>query len=278
MTYGQVLQRQELGAFLRSRRERITPQQIGLTSAGRRRTPGLRREELAQIAGVGVTWYTWLEQGRDINVSAQVMEAVGRALLLDPHERAHVMTLAGLDDHFIAQECQSLAPAVQVMLDQLAPFPASVSNPRFDLLAYNATYGRLFSDLRAAALEDRNVLWLGFTHPQWRSVLVDWEDNMRRMVAQFRLNMADHMGEPAWKDLVRRLSEASPEFVSMWERRDVSGVENRVKLLHHDAVGLLRLDHSSYWLGPHLGTRLVVFTPTDDEARERLEKLELLDF
>jgi transcriptional regulator with XRE-family HTH domain len=272
----EVLRRQELGTFLRSRRERITPQQIGLAPGGRRRTPGLRREELAQIAGVGVTWYTWLEQGRDINVSAQVMEAVCRALLLDPNERAHAMTLAGLDDHFIAKECQTVAPAVQIMLDQLSPFPASVVNARFDVLAYNHVYGRLIADMNAIPLEDRNTLWLAFTAPEWRTSMVDWDDTVAHLVAQYRLNMADHMGEPSWKDLVRRLSEASPEFVDLWARRDVQAIENRTKLVMNAAVGLLRLHHTSYWVGPHTGTRVVVYTPLDDEARRRLEKLALL--
>src|ERR1700684_3065562 len=112
----ELLRRRELGAFLRSRRERITPQQVGLLPNGRRRTPGLRREELAQIAGVGITWYTWLEQGRDINVSTQVLEAVCRTLMLDPHERSHVMTLAGFCEQRLSKECQSLSPAGQTLL------------------------------------------------------------------------------------------------------------------------------------------------------------------
>jgi transcriptional regulator with XRE-family HTH domain len=273
----EVLRRQELGTFLRSRRERITPEQVGLLPGGRRRTPGLRREELAQIAGVGVTWYTWLEQGRDINVSTAVIEAVCRALLLDPSERAHIMTLAGVDDHPIVTECRSLSPSVQIMLDQLSPFPAAVTNARFDLLAYNRIYGRLIDDLDALAPEDRNTLWLGFTHPAWRRALVEWTDTMSRMTAQYRLNMADHVGEPIWKELVRRLSETSPEFVDMWSRHDVRGIENRTKLLMSSHVGLLRLDHTSYWMGPHSGTRLVVYTPLDEEARRRLEKLVLID-
>jgi transcriptional regulator with XRE-family HTH domain len=272
----EVLRRQELGTFLRSRRERITPQQVGLIAAGRRRTPGLRREELAQMAGVGVTWYTWLEQGRDINVSGQVLEAVCRALLLDASERAHVLTLAGLDDHEIVRECAALSPSVQVMLDQLSPFPASVANARFDLLAFNDVYSNLITDLNDLRPEDRNTLWLGFTNPAWRKAFVEWEDGMGRMVAQYRLNMADHVGEPLWKDLVRRLSDASPEFVDMWSRRDVQSVENRPKLLMNSHVGLLRLHHTSYWIGPRAGTRLVVYTPLDDEARLRLEKLALL--
>jgi transcriptional regulator with XRE-family HTH domain len=275
----ELLRRQELGTFLRSRRERISPQQVGLISAGRRRTPGLRREELAQMAGVGVTWYTWLEQGRDINVSGQVLEAICRALLLDPSERSHVMNLAGLDDHdFVVRECRALSPSVQAMLDQLSPFPASVANARFDLLAFNDIYRRLITDLGEVPLEDRNTLWLGFTDPAWRAALVDWEVGMSRMVAQYRLNMADHVGEPSWKDLVRRLSDASPEFVDMWSRRDVQGVENRAKLLMNSHVGLLRLQHTSYWIGPRSGTRVVVYTPLDEEARRRLEKLALVDF
>jgi hypothetical protein len=231
------------------------------------------------MAGVGVTWYTWLEQGRDINVSGQVLEAICRALLLDPSERSHVMNLAGLDDHdFVVRECRALSPSVQAMLDQLSPFPASVANARFDLLAFNDIYRRLITDLGEVPLEDRNTLWLGFTDPAWRAALVDWEVGMSRMVAQYRLNMADHVGEPSWKDLVRRLSDASPEFVDMWSRRDVQGVENRAKLLMNSHVGLLRLQHTSYWIGPRSGTRVVVYTPLDEEARRRLEKLALVDF
>jgi len=236
------------------------------------------------MAGVGVTWYTWLEQGRDINVSGQVLEAICRALLLDASERAHVMNLAGLDDHGhggrhgdeVVRECAALSPSVQVILDQLGPFPATVVNARFDHLAYNRAYGRLTSDLDLVPVEDRNTLWLGFTNPVWRRSMVEWEDSMSRMVAQYRLSMADHVGEPAWKELVRRLSDASPEFVDMWSRRDVRGVENRTKLVMNDHVGLLRVHYSSYWLGPRSGPRLVVYSPLDDETRRRLEKLALM--
>jgi transcriptional regulator with XRE-family HTH domain len=267
------LRRRELGAFLRSRREGIAPQQAGLTPIGRRRTPGLRREELAQLAGVGVTWYTWLEQGRDINVSSQVLEAVCRTLMLDPHERSHVMTLAGLAEQRLAKECQSISPAVQAMLHGLTPIPAAVLNARFDVLAYNQVYGHLFDDLDALPLGDRNVLWLVFTHPAWRRGLVEWEPAVRRVVAQYRLAMADHVGEPAWRGLIRRLSEASPEFVRVWEEREVLGPENLAKLIMNEKVGLLRLESTYYWLGPRPGPRVTVHTPADSDCRERLEKL-----
>ena len=240
---------------------------------GRRRTPGLRREELAQLAGVGVTWYTWLEQGRDINVSPQVLEAVCRTLLLDPHERSHVMTLAGFAEQRLAKECQSISPAVQTMLDALTPIPASVQNARFDVLAYNQVYGHLLDDLDTLPLGDRNTLWLSFTHPAFRRGMVEWEHAVHRLVAQYRLAMADHVGEPAWRGLVARLSEASAEFVRVWEEREVLGPENQPKLIMNQKAGLLRLETTHYWLGPRPGSRLIVCTPADADCRERLEKL-----
>jgi transcriptional regulator with XRE-family HTH domain len=268
-----VLRRRELGAFLRDRRERIAPQQVGLTPVGRRRTPGLRREELAQLAGVGVTWYTWVEQGRDINVSPQVLEAVCRTLMLDPHERSHVMRLAGFGDQGLAAECQAVSAPVQTMLRGLVPIPAAVHNARFDVLAYNAGYGRLFGDLDSLPLEDRNVLWLSFTHPAWRRSIVEWEQTVHRLVAQYRLAMADHVSEPAWRALIARLSDVSAEFARVWEEHEVLGPENQTKLVMNEKVGLLRLDTTHYWLGPRPGARLIVYTPADSDSGDRLEKL-----
>jgi transcriptional regulator with XRE-family HTH domain len=217
--------RKELGAFLRSRREAITPGQVGLPGHGRRRTPGLRREEVAQLAGVGVTWYTWLEQGRDITVSGQVLEAISRTLMLDPAERNHLFTLAGGGEHALQKECQSLAPSIQAILDGLDPFPAAVQNARFQILAFNDAYDRLIDELSALPFEDRNSLWLCFTNPRWRAAIVDWEDAVGRMVAQLRAAMAEHVADRAWKELVGRLIAASPEFAELWERHEVRGLE-----------------------------------------------------
>src|SRR5262245_17838156 len=126
--------REELAAFLRSRRERITPEQVGLPRGRRRRTPGLRREEVAQLAAVGVTWYTWLEQARDIQVSAQVLDAIARALQLDRSERAHLFALAGSADPSPGSDCSGVTPALRMMLDRLEPYPACVQNSRYDVL------------------------------------------------------------------------------------------------------------------------------------------------
>lgn len=268
-----AVRRRELGAFLRSRRERIPPEHLGLPPGGRRRTPGLRREEVAQLAGVGVTWYTWLEQGRDINASEQVLESLSRTLLLDPHEHEHLLRLAGSGGQEIQRECRSLSPAVQRVLDQLDPFPACVLNARFDILAFNRAYGELVSDLAAMPLEDRNTLWLCLTHPAWRKAVVDWSDGVRRMVAQLRGAMAEHVAEPAWKSYVARLHAASPEFRAMWERREVLLPENITKLLMIEHVGLLRLDYTNLWLAPRTGTRLVSYSPADDATRLKLDVL-----
>src|SRR5215469_4542320 len=204
--------RQELAGFLPSRRERIAPEQVGLPPASRRRTPGLRREEVAILAGVGVTWYTWLEQGRDINASPQVLDAVARTLLLDPHEREHLFRLADVPDGNGQAECRTLPPTAQLLLDQLEPFPACIRNARFDILAWNQAFDTLLGPLADLPFEERNSLWLLFTSESCRSATLDWEEGTRRMVAEYRAAMAEHLAEPAWKCLVSRLSTASPEF------------------------------------------------------------------
>jgi transcriptional regulator with XRE-family HTH domain len=269
---GSELRRRELGAFLRSRRERIGPEQVGLRSLRRRRTPGLRREEVAQLAGVGITWYTWLEQGREINPSAQVLDAIARTLQLDVHEHSHLFTLAGLATTTIASKCQELCPTIQPLLDQLEPFPAMVVNTRLDLLAYNRVYASFFDDLDAIPIEDRNLLWLLFTHPQWRAAVVDWED-VDRVVAEYRAAMAEHLDDPAWKTLVTRLHRASPEFSAVWERHDVQGVESRTKRTRHPTAGLLKVDYTNLWIGQQVGVRIVTYTPADERTRAKLEAL-----
>ncbi|MCF3148615.1 helix-turn-helix transcriptional regulator [Streptomyces platensis] len=265
--------RAELAAFLRSRRERITPEQVGLPRGARRRTPGLRREEVAHLGAVGVTWYTWLEQARDIHVSPQVLDAVARALLLDRAERSHLFALAGAVDPMPGRECTGVTRELWQLLHQLTPFPAVVQNSRFDILAYNRTYGRLLCDLDAVPEEDRNCMWLAFTHPVWRAGLGDLEATLRVMAAKFRASMAEHLAEPAWKALVARLMEASPEFREIWAQHEVLRPVSAVKVFRHPRVGPLQLTATSLWTGPNPGPKLLYYTPVDEMSRERLEQL-----
>jgi hypothetical protein len=268
--------RRELAAFLRSRRERIAPELVGLPPAPRRRTPGLRREEVATLAGVGVTWYTWLEQGRDINASPQVLDAVSRTLLLDPHEREHLFRLADVPDGSTEGDCTAVPPTVALLLDKLEPWPATVRNARYDCLAFNRGYERLVGGLAEVPFEERNTLWRAFMNPGCRASMVDWEEAVRRMVAEYRAAMAEHVAEPAWKCLVSRLSQASPEFARIWERHEVANPENRLKRWLHPEVGLLRLNYTHLWLGQRLGTRMTTYTPADAETESRLRDLSVL--
>ncbi|MFD5918663.1 helix-turn-helix transcriptional regulator [Kitasatospora sp. NPDC058201] len=265
--------RHELAAFLRSRRERIAPEQVGLPMTGRRRTPGLRREEVAQLAAVGVTWYTWLEQGRSIQVSVQVLDAVARALLLDPSERAHLFALAGAEDPTPVVECPTVTPGVRTALDQLAPYPAAVINSRYDVLAHNAPYAGIVGDLGALPHEDRNLMWLAFTPSRFRDVLVDHEYERDVMVARFRSGMGEHTSEPAWRTLLCRLRKASPDFDAAWQRHDVLRPGNGLKRFLVPEVGLLSYEYTSLWLGPGQGPRMVVYTPRDEETRALTARL-----
>ncbi|MCX4535234.1 helix-turn-helix domain-containing protein [Streptomyces sp. NBC_00841] len=271
------VRRHELAGFLRSRRERITPEQVGLPRGRRRRTPGLRREEVAQLSAVGVTWYTWLEQARDIQVSPQVLDALARALLLDRSERTHLFSLAGAVDPTPDADCPSITPALREMLWQLDPIPACIQNSRYDILAYNRTYGRLLCDMDAVAPEDRNCMILSYTNPDWRSAVVDLPEMNRVMAAKFRGAMAEHLAEPAWKALLGRLEAASAEFREIWARHEVVGPGGRTKLFRNTHVGLLRLDHTDLWLGPSTGPRMVTYAPADEESRERLRRLHALE-
>ncbi|WP_420033571.1 helix-turn-helix transcriptional regulator [Streptomyces sp. cg28] len=271
------IRRHELAGFLRSRRERITPEEVGLPRGRRRRTPGLRREEVAHLSAVGVTWYTWLEQARDIQVSAQVLDALARALRLDAGERAHLFGLAGAIDPTPAAGCATVTPELRLMLDQLAPFPACVQNSRYDILAFNRTYGSLFCDLEAVPVEDRNVMLLAFTHEQWRSSIVHLDEVLPTMTAKFRATMAGHLGEPAWKLLLQRLTEASEEFRGLWERYEVQQTStSKVKHFRNAHVGPVSVVHTDLWLGGDAAARLVTYTPADDTSRERLRELEKL--
>jgi len=270
---GDELRRRELAEFLRSRRERIAPQQVGLAFTGRRRTPGLRREEVAQLSAVGVTWYTWLEQGRDIRVSEQVLSAIARTLMLDRDERAHLFTLAGATDQGGAGECNAVTAQQRAVLAKLDPYPACIVSGKYDVLAYNRAYNFLLTNFDELRAEERNCLWLSFTDPAWKRVIVDWESAAARMVANLRVMMADHVGDSSWKAFVNRLCAASPEFADLWSRHEVRAIENKAKKYRHPQVGLLTFETTNTWLAPRAGRRMLTYVPANAETERRLERL-----
>lgn len=266
-----AIRRRELAGFLRSRRERITPEQVGLPSTGRRRTPGLRREEVAQLAGVGVTWYTWLEQGRDINVSEQVLRAIADTLRLDQHERAHLCTLAGAPEPPWEKEYRAVPEGVHVLLAKLDPLPAVVMNARTDILAHNRAYDFMM-DVASLPAEERNGILQLFTNPDWRDRLPDWPRRADQMLGQLRGAMAEHVGEPAWKLLIKRLRRESPEFEARWRRHDVQPMRNLTKRFRHRDVGMLNFNYTYLWLSQRSGLRMTTYTPADAETEEKLRQ------
>ena len=265
--------RSELGGFLKSRRARITPEQVGLPTVGRRRTPGLRREELAQLAGIGVTWYTWLEQGRDIRASEQVLAAISRTLRLDPHEHAHLLTLAGATPSLRETECHAVTPSMKAMMAKLDPYPAMVRNARWDVLGYNRGYGSLMGDLDVIPFEERNLLVQYLLNPEWRARAVDWEDHVPRIVASFRAAWALHVAEPAGKTLVKRLTAESPLYAQLRSRCDVTREPITTRHLDHPAAGPLTFDVTHLNAGLRSEITMSTFTPADEDTAARLSIL-----
>ncbi len=265
--------RRELSDFLRSRRARLSPDDVGMVAGRRRRTPGLRREEVAELASVGVTWYTWLEQGRAIRPSADVVDSIAGALRLDATETDHLHALAGTQSYRHVELSRCVTPQLRAVLTALEPCPAAVTNERYDVLAWNRAEAALMGDFAGLPEADRNFLWLAFTNPAWQRLFLDYDDTVRRMVARFRSNMSHHVGEPAWSALVDRLHRASPLFAEVWQRHEISGVTTRRKRYLHPLVGLLSLDHTILRLADTPDAELRVYTPADDESRAAMERL-----
>jgi transcriptional regulator with XRE-family HTH domain len=265
--------RSELAAFLRSRRERIAPEEVGLPTGTRRRTPGLRREEVAFLARVGVTWYTWLEQGRRINASVQVLDAIGRALGLDEAEREHLYRLADVPGVVDRLACDAVTPGVQAVLDGLVDLPASVINSRYDVLAWNAAYRAMWPGAPHQADEIQNLLWWSFVTPACCSSIVNRDAELPQMVGNFRAGYAKHLGEPRWENLVRRLCDASAEFSELWAAHGVARPRTRTKVFRHAAVGEVKFSITSLDVSAAPETRVSVYVPVDVADRERLDWL-----
>lgn len=240
----------------------------------RRRTPGLRREEVAQLSGVGVTWYTWLEQGRPINASPQVLDAVARTLRLDPPEREHLYRLAEVPfQPDPAGLTRQVSPEVQGIIDALDPMLAVVYNSRYDVLATNPAYRDLFLVPETLRIGLPNVLWTLFTLPDGACPLVRRETELPLMVATLRSSYGRHVGEPAWEEYIRGLSAASPWFAELWASGEVAPPGPRVKTFRHAAVGEMRMTSQSLSIDGMPECRIVVYSPEDEDARAKIALL-----
>ena len=267
--------RGELAQFLRACRARVGPEDVGLPPGLRRRTPGLRREEVAQLAGVGVTWYTWLEQGRPINASGQVLAAVARTLLLDGAEREHLFRLAGIPVGPSAAGSVLADPTTRIIVDQLHPLPTVVCNSRYDVLLHNSAYDVLFPDItrqrRAGARS--NSMWCAFTVPACCNPFVNRSEELPRMVGVLRGAYGKHVGEPAWEDFIRELSGASEEFRRLWARQEVAPPRTARKVFRHPAVGEIAFRAARLAIPACPEQHLVVYTPETADDRALLDRL-----
>jgi transcriptional regulator with XRE-family HTH domain len=254
--------REEFADFLRKRRASLQPEDVGLANGGRRRTPGLRREEVALLAGVGTTWYTWLEQGRDVRASLEVLEALARALRLTPAERAHLILLGrGEEPPPVELPQERVSPALRRLIENLGPNPAFILGRRWDYLAWNAATTALFGDLGSLPRAARNHVWLTFMDPARREMFTDWERSYPLMVAKFRADSARHLGEPAFEELIQALRRSSPEFCKAWKRHEVAHGGGGRKELRHPEEGLLVFEHAVFHPSEAAELRLILYSP-----------------
>jgi transcriptional regulator with XRE-family HTH domain len=236
----------------------------------RRRTPGLRREEIALLAGVSVTWYTWLEQARPIGVSRQVIEALARALRLGPADRDLLFTLAGLvvppSDH----QATPISNTLHRLVLTMQPNPAYVTNVWWDVLACNEMYAELLGGFSERPPAERNILWLTFTQPRSRTLFVDWDTEAKQLVGQFRVNLAQRPRSARGTELRDLLLEASPAFAELWQTQEARRFEPSRKQLRHDRLGMLALDYVKLDVAEGEDLALLVFLPADDETATKL--------
>ncbi len=267
--------REELADFLRRRRESIQPDDVGLPNGGRRRTPGLRREEVAQLAGVGATWYTWLEQGRDVRASFDVLEALARALRLTPAERAHLILLGrGEEAPACKPPAERVSPTLRRLIENLGASPAVVLGRRWDYLAWNRAACALYGDLGRIPRPVRNHLWLLFMDPLRRELFTDWERSIRLAVAKFRADSAAHLGDPSFEELIESLRQSSPEFCKAWKRHEVARSGEGRKELNHPVAGTLVFEHAVFHPAEAPEQRMILYTPVPDgDTPAKLAKL-----
>jgi transcriptional regulator with XRE-family HTH domain len=266
--------RRELAEFLRSRRRQVDPHQAGLSSGGARRTPGLRREEVALLSGVSHTWYTWLEQGRDIRPSRQVVEALARTLRMSPAEREYVLRLAGHGGTAPETAAQGMPAHVQRLVDALGSSPAYVITASWSIVGWNAAYERLYPGVAAVPAADRNLLWLVFTDPAVRALLGDWTTDSRRFLTQFRAEVGPRLADPDVVDLVARLEAASPHFRAGWASHDVDRFSSGERRFEHPGAGTLLLEHHQLTPADAPGLQLVVYTAAEgSDAADKLARL-----
>ncbi|MEV6275536.1 helix-turn-helix transcriptional regulator [Nocardia sp. NPDC051832] len=265
--------RAELADFLKAHRSRLRPADVGLPGdlePGRRRTPGLRREEVAELAGVSLTWYTWLEQGRKIAASPQVVDALARALRLEPVQHRQLRRLAGLADPVVKYQVGEGITRLQRLVDAMHPSPAVVHDARLDFVVWNAAFSRIRTDPGALPPERRNLLWWMYTDKRNRAMMRRWEAAARAILSQFRVLLGNTPGDPRLMQVVTELSAASTEFRTWWSEYPVQDFQATTIGIDHPEAGPIDLELFQLRLVENPELLLVAQLPATDSDRERI--------
>lgn len=263
-----------LGLFLRDRRARLDPSAFGIPLS-RRRTPGLRREEVAQRAHVSATWYTWLEQGRGGSASADVLDRIARALMLTEVEREHLFLLGlGRPPEVRYRAAEGVSPRLQGVLDALPFSPAYIKTPCWDIVGWNRAATAVLTDYGALPPEQRNILRLMFNTSHIRSRQADWSALARFVVATFRADVVRAGAADEVQDLVDELCRTSPEFDALWRENNVQGGSgDHPKRINHPVAGWLTLHYSAFLIDGRPDLSLMVYTPASSEDMAKIRQL-----
>ncbi|MFC9227622.1 helix-turn-helix transcriptional regulator [Streptomyces decoyicus] len=265
---------QELAAFLRTRRERLDPHDFSLPSRRQaRRTPGLRREEVAELAGVSTDYIVRLEQGRGLRPSANVVEALARALRLAPDERAYLFNLARQRPRNADKPATTAAPPLARLVADLSPLPAMLMNHRYDILAWNGEMARLLLDFDTLPASQRNAMWLCLMHPEMREFYADRERVVREGIAHLRAAWAAHPEDQALTDLIAECTTRDEEFARLWAERDIKVNGRGRKVMRHPDVGVLAVHFEVLVPLQDADQRLVIYRAADEESQAALDRL-----
>ncbi|MFT9848768.1 helix-turn-helix transcriptional regulator [Aneurinibacillus sp. REN35] len=266
-----------LSTFLKSKRANIQPQSVGLPTGTRRRTPGLRREEVAQIAGVSTTWYTWLEQGRDINVSTSVLDAIATALQLNNDERKYLYDLA-LEANSNASQPETLEtkipPSLGKILSELNYCPTLITDRHFHIVGWNRAAAHVFLDFEQIPNEQRNLIRLLFTRKELRSLAVNWEHFIKGFLAIFRAYYGQYVGDTWYNQFLEEMTHLHPEFQSLWQESQVSMAPEVFIEFRHAKVGKMLFNLTSLQVQGAMDLRCSVYTPVEESSTEaKLKRL-----
>jgi transcriptional regulator with XRE-family HTH domain len=266
-------QRAQLSKFLKNCRARVSPSDAGLPEPDRRRTAGLRREDVAALAGVSVTWYTWLEQGRDVHVSANVLERISSTLRLSDEERDYLFTLAQNRPPPLAiGKPDKVAPAILRMIEAL-DVPALVMSLRWDVVAWNELYAKAIRDYSELPPDQRNLARILFTRPEYRIDEEEYEAMVRRVVPKLRVDYSQAGCDPDFEALIDELNEASSGFQRAWRDTTVMARSYGINVVRHATLGKISFEHTSYVPEGHPALRLVIYVPQDAAVAEKIAKM-----